>query len=320
MIPTAATLTAAMTFGVNSARRRRVHRLEAASSPQPDWLLLVPLLLELYVFILGIALILATLFVALRDIGQVWELGRTAALLRVADHLPDRLLARVGAERSRSSFPFTQVLQDIRAIVLYDDSSGMTLTAADAFGAPAAVSIPIAITLVRVRASASPSSGARSRGSRSGRDDVTSADPRSRSSDVSKTFRLPHERPDDAEGVLPASVRSGDLRAAVRAATTSRFSVEPRRVLRDHRPERQRQEHAAEDHRRHLPPGHGAPFASTASSRRSSSSASASTRSSQRATTSGSTARCSGSSRRELKARSTTSSRSRSSSASSTRS
>ena len=38
-----------------------------------------------------------------------------------------------------------------------------------------------------------------------------------------------------------------------RALDDVSFSVEPRRVLRHHRPERKRQEHAAEDPRRHLP-------------------------------------------------------------------
>ena len=43
--------------------------------PRLNWLLLVPLLLEFYVFVLGVSLILATLFVRFRDIGQVWELA-----------------------------------------------------------------------------------------------------------------------------------------------------------------------------------------------------------------------------------------------------
>ena len=42
--------------------------------PSPDWLLIPPLLLELYLFILGVALFLSALFVRFRDIGQVWEL------------------------------------------------------------------------------------------------------------------------------------------------------------------------------------------------------------------------------------------------------
>jgi ABC-2 type transport system permease protein len=74
VIPTAATLTAAMTFGVNVlvvvgfiVWKRIV--------PQLDWVLLFPLLIELYVFVLGTALILATLFISLRDMGQVWELA-----------------------------------------------------------------------------------------------------------------------------------------------------------------------------------------------------------------------------------------------------
>ena len=74
LIPTAATLTAAMTFAINAAVVVGFIAWERIV-PQLEWLLLIPLLLELYLFVLGTALILTTLFVALRDIGQVWELG-----------------------------------------------------------------------------------------------------------------------------------------------------------------------------------------------------------------------------------------------------
>jgi ABC-2 type transport system permease protein len=143
VIPTAATLTAAITFGVNSLV---VAGFLAWNQilPQPEWLLVVPLLLELYAFILGLALILSSLFVRLRDIGQVWELALqlmfyASPIIYPIGFLPEylRKLAFLN--------PFTQVLQDIRAIVLYPDLAPNKITAAEVFGSSAARLLPIAI-------------------------------------------------------------------------------------------------------------------------------------------------------------------------------
>jgi ABC-2 type transport system permease protein len=145
VIPTAATLTAGITFCVNTT----VVAIFVAWNrivPQPDWLLILPLLLELYLFILGIALILSTLYVRLRDIGQVWELVLQllfygSPIIYPIGYLPDELRKLVFLN------PFTQVLQDIRSIVLYPDLAPNKITAATAFGASAARLLPIAIAL-----------------------------------------------------------------------------------------------------------------------------------------------------------------------------
>lgn len=74
VIPLASNVTAAMTFVANSLA---IVVFIAASqiTPRLQWLLLLPLLLELYVFVLGLSLLAATLFVRFRDIGQIWEVG-----------------------------------------------------------------------------------------------------------------------------------------------------------------------------------------------------------------------------------------------------
>jgi ABC-2 type transport system permease protein len=146
IIPTAATLTAAMTFAINALVVVGFIAWERIT-PQLDWLLLVPLLLELYVFVLGLALILATLFVSLRDMGQVWELGAQLLLYLSPVVYPVTLVEKLWIQEAMFLFPFTQVLQDVRALVLYDDSSGMTVTASGAFGGLGRL-VPIAITLV----------------------------------------------------------------------------------------------------------------------------------------------------------------------------
>jgi ABC-2 type transport system permease protein len=146
VIPTAATLTAAITFAINLiaivafiAWNRLV--------PQVSWLLIVPLLLELYVFTLAIALILATLFVRLRDIGQVWELVLqvffyASPIVYPIGYLPS------WARKIVFLNPFTQVLQDVRSLVLYPDLKPNRITAADAFGFAGAQIIPVAIVAV----------------------------------------------------------------------------------------------------------------------------------------------------------------------------
>ena len=72
VIPLAATLTAAMTFLVNCVV---VVVFIAASQvvPTPRWLLLVPLLAELYLYVLALALITSTLYVRFRDVSHLWE-------------------------------------------------------------------------------------------------------------------------------------------------------------------------------------------------------------------------------------------------------
>jgi ABC-2 type transport system permease protein len=145
MIPIAATLTAAMTFGVNLlvvagfiAWKRIV--------PQWDWLLVAPLLVELYVFILGAALLLGTLFISLRDMGQVWELG-SQLLFYASPVIYPLTLLPLWAQKLEFLNPLTQVMQDVRALVLYQDVPRNNITAPDVYGDFGRL-IPIGIALV----------------------------------------------------------------------------------------------------------------------------------------------------------------------------
>jgi ABC-2 type transport system permease protein len=142
IIPTAATMTATMTLGVNTIPIM-IFLAFAGIAPRPSWILVIPLLAELYIFILGIALILSALFVRLRDIGQIWELALQlflygSPIIYPIGYLPPALqkLAFVN--------PFTQVLQDIRALVLYPDLQPNKITAVQAFGSAGRL-IPIAV-------------------------------------------------------------------------------------------------------------------------------------------------------------------------------
>jgi ABC-2 type transport system permease protein len=143
IIPASATMTAAMTFAINLtvivafvAWNRIV--------PQANWVLILLLLAELYVFVLGISLILSTLFVRFRDIGQVWELALQLLFYASPIIYPVGFLPG-WARRIAFLNPFTQVMQDIRSLVLYRDLAPNRITATMAFDSPAGRLIPIAI-------------------------------------------------------------------------------------------------------------------------------------------------------------------------------
>jgi ABC-2 type transport system permease protein len=132
IIPASATLTAAMTLLINLTvvagfiAHKRI-------TPQPDWLLIPLLILELYAFTLGVSLLLATLFVRLRDLQQVWELALqlffyASPILYPVGYLPP------WARKIVFLNPFTQVLQDIRALLFYPDLATNRITVTTAFG------------------------------------------------------------------------------------------------------------------------------------------------------------------------------------------
>ena len=132
IIPASATLTAAMTLLINLTVVAAFLAYKRIT-PQPEWLLLPVLLLELYAFTLGVSLLLAAIFVRLRDLQQVWEL--TLQLFFYASPI----LYPIGflppwARKIVFLNPFTQVLQDIRALLFYPDTPDNRITAASAFG------------------------------------------------------------------------------------------------------------------------------------------------------------------------------------------
>lgn len=125
VIPLAATITALMTFALNLvimvgfiAGYRIV--------PNVRWLLLVPLLLELYLFALGLSVLMATLNVRFRDIGQIWEVGSQLLFFTAPVMYPASILP--GFARDIVVFnPFVQILMDTRRVILGRDSQAIQL-------------------------------------------------------------------------------------------------------------------------------------------------------------------------------------------------
>jgi len=132
VIPTSAVVTAAITFLVNLVVVA-LFVAHAGITPRLNWLWLVPLLIELFAFILGVSLLLATLFVRLRDIAQLWELAvqlifYASVIMYPIGYLPP------WAQRVVFVNPLVQMLQDARSLVLYPDVPGNKITVDQAFG------------------------------------------------------------------------------------------------------------------------------------------------------------------------------------------
>jgi ABC-2 type transport system permease protein len=129
VIPLATSVAAAMTFLVNCVVVA-VFLAVAGMQPEWAWLLLVPLLLELYVFVAAIAVIASTLYVRFRDVAQLWEVG-AALLFFIAPIMYPITILPTWAQRLAELNPFVQVLQDVRLVLL-----GPATAAADGVTAP----------------------------------------------------------------------------------------------------------------------------------------------------------------------------------------
>jgi ABC-2 type transport system permease protein len=119
VIPLASSLATAMTFLANCVAVA-LFLVFARITPEPRWLLLVPLVLELYIFVLGLALLASTLFVRFRDVGQIWEVGATLLFFSAPIMYPITILP-YWAQRLVELNPFVQVLQDVRSVLLGSD-------------------------------------------------------------------------------------------------------------------------------------------------------------------------------------------------------
>jgi ABC-2 type transport system permease protein len=126
VIPLASSLAAAMTFLANCVAVA-LFLVVTRTAPELDWLLLVPLLLELYAFVLGLALIFSTLFVRFRDVGQIWEVAGSLLFFSAPIMYPITILP-LWAERLAELNPFVQVMQDVRLVLLGDDASQAGVT------------------------------------------------------------------------------------------------------------------------------------------------------------------------------------------------
>jgi ABC-2 type transport system permease protein len=143
LIPLAASVSVFFTFCVNLLALFIFIAFDGVT-PRIEWLLVVPLLLELYIFSVSVGLLVAALYVRFRDIGQVWELASQLLFFACAIFYPIGILP-VWAQRVAFVNPFVQVMQDVRHIVLGGPSGPNDVTAATVYASMGGRLIPIAV-------------------------------------------------------------------------------------------------------------------------------------------------------------------------------
>lgn len=144
LIPLSASVGIFITFLVNLSVIILIIGIQRVS-PRLEWLLVPPLLVELYIFCLGLGLFVAAAYVRFRDINQIWELASQLLFFASAIFYPIGILPD-WAQKVAFLNPFVQIMQDIRHAVL--GSSGPNdLTAVDVYGAGGRA-IPIALAVL----------------------------------------------------------------------------------------------------------------------------------------------------------------------------
>jgi ABC-2 type transport system permease protein len=89
--------------------------------PSFQWFLVIPLIMELFIFSLGISFLLSTAYVKFRDITYIWEIFLQAGFYASAIIYP---LTLVPAEFHKWFFlnPIVQIIQDARFVIATDTS------------------------------------------------------------------------------------------------------------------------------------------------------------------------------------------------------
>jgi ABC-2 type transport system permease protein len=143
IVPLSVTLSSALTLCINLLTIA-VFIAFNRIVPGPRWLLLLPLLLELYFVALGLSLILSALYVRFRDVEPVWELALQILFYASPIIYPVALLP-YWFKPIVFLNPFVQIIQDARSIVVPSKAS---VTAATIYGSPFGELLPIGVGLI----------------------------------------------------------------------------------------------------------------------------------------------------------------------------
>ena len=146
LVPLSVALTSLLTFAVNLVAIAAFIAWNRIA-PTWEWLLIPFLLMELMVFTLAVCLLLATLFVRFRDIGQLWELFAQMLFFASPIFYPVGFLPP-WAQPVAMLNPFVHVMQEIRAIVLGPYEAAEILTAADVYGTAWGGLLPVGFALI----------------------------------------------------------------------------------------------------------------------------------------------------------------------------
>ncbi len=146
LIPLSASVAIGITFFVNVsafAVFAAIQRIE----PRFEWFLVLPLLAELFLFTIGVGLLLSALYVRFRDISQVWELTAQLLFFACAIFYPVGILPN-WAQKVAFLNPFVQVMQDIRHVMLGGASGPNDVSADVVYAGVGGRLIPIGIVAI----------------------------------------------------------------------------------------------------------------------------------------------------------------------------
>jgi ABC-2 type transport system permease protein len=115
-------------------------------APRLEWLVIPLLLAELYIFCVGIGLLVAALYVRFRDVGQLWEVVSQLLFFACAIFYPIGILP-LWAQKIAFLNPLVQIIQDARHAILGGPSGPNDVTAASVYGAGGRL-IPIVIAVL----------------------------------------------------------------------------------------------------------------------------------------------------------------------------
>lgn len=146
LVPVSASVTCCITFAVNIVAVI-IYIGITKVAPEPSWALVPLLLVQLYVFIVGLGLLLATLYVRLRDIGQIWQLASQLLFFASAIYFPIGILP-LWAQRIAFLNPFIQIMQDVRHSVLGGSSGPNDVDAGSAYAGFGGHLWPVLVTLL----------------------------------------------------------------------------------------------------------------------------------------------------------------------------
>lgn len=129
ILPISSTTTSLMTLGLNLVVFGIFAAISGVSVSAAS-LLVIPLMLELYLFTLGVSMLLASYFVKFRDFGHIWEVA--LQLLFYGTPIV-YLLQDVGNATAQKIIllnPFAQIIQDARYLLI---NQSQTITAGQVF-------------------------------------------------------------------------------------------------------------------------------------------------------------------------------------------
>jgi ABC-2 type transport system permease protein len=143
LVPLSVSVAAGITFCVN-VLAFLVFAVIQRVTPDLYWLLVIPLLAELYLFTISLGLLLSALYVRFRDIGQVWELLASLLFFACAIFYPVGILPE-WAQKVSFLNPFVQVMQDVRHAMLGGSSGPYDVSAGTVYAGLGGRLVPLAV-------------------------------------------------------------------------------------------------------------------------------------------------------------------------------